>query len=634
MAQKKTLFGYLLPIQPVSEQKSSDWFDVSTFLIHGQDTLPEEEQEKPHFAWGKLLVGLAALGLVFRLSNLQITQGSAHRFLAEGNRLRRQITVAPRGSIVDRKGNQLVINEPGYRLELVPSDLPVKKQDREAIYKVLAEELKVDRQTVIKQVEQVGITSLDPIILKANIVREEALVDKIKFAHVPAVHVSFVPSRRYDSTPGLSHILGYTSVMTEDDQKHHPDYYPTSPIGRSGVESSYDRQLRGQVGTNEIEVDANGKFQRVIQNIPPKEGDILHLTLDIGLQKEMVEALKEAMDKEKAKEAVAVAMDPKTGGILAIVSLPSYDNNLFAKGINGADYAKLNNDPDKPLLDRALDGLYPSGSTVKPFIAAAALQEGTISPQTKLDTSAGKIKIGQWEFPDWKVHGVADVQQAIAESNDIFFYALGGGYNQIPGLGIERMKRYLHMFGFGKSSGVDFAPEQEGLVPDEAWKEKMIKEPWYIGDTYHVAIGQGDLLVTPLQMARALSAMANGGTLVTPHIVDAVEPSDTNKMTSLTYPRDKLGLRDDVIKTVQSGMRRTVENGSARILNTLPFTSAGKTGTAEFGTEHKTHAWYVGYAPYEDPQIAVAVIVPGGGEGNAVAAPVAGRIFSYYMKNK
>ncbi len=632
---RKNLFGYTQNTSSTSKRvNKTDWFDPSDILVKGEETLPDDETEKPRYILAQFLLLAAAALLFFRLTNLQITQGSTNRYLAEGNRIRRQITLAPRGAIVDRHGTNLVLNEPGYRLELIPSDLPLKQADRQTIYQQVADVTHIPVDTVVKEVQQAGFSSLDPIILQPDLARDDALVDEMKFAATSGVRVAFVPSRRYDSATGLAQILGYTSTMTGDDEKKHPDYYPGAPIVRAGVESSYDTYLRGHEGVDEIEVDANGKFQRDVQNIPPQEGDTLHLALDKGLEQEMADALKEQMDKNKVTQAAAVAMDPTTGGILASVSLPTYDNNLFAAGIKASDFQNLNNNPDKPLLDRVTQGEYPSGSTIKPFEAAGALQEGTIKPDTKLDTSAGKITIGPYSFPDWKVHGMTDVRQAIAESNDIFFYAVGGGYNQIPGLGVARMKKYLEQFGFGQSTDVDYTSDDAGLVPDETWKKKTIKEDWYVGDTYHMAIGQGFLLVTPLQLARATSAIANGGTLPTPHVVDGVESANSGKVTALSFPQSKVPIKPDAIQVVREGMRRTVTDGSARTLNTLPFTSAGKTGTAEFGTDKKTHAWYIGFAPYDNPQIAVAVIVEGGGEGNAISVPVASRVFSYYLNHK
>ncbi len=631
--RKKTLFGYLESAQRVKKPSPLEWFEPGRVLVRGEEVLPSENEDKPSFWLPRILVVLGVLILLVRLSTLQIAQGNENRYLAEGNRIRRQVTIAPRGAIIDRRGENLVSNEPGYSLEIVPSDLPLIKQDRAEVYDAVAEVVSVPADSIIKQVEQAGLGSIEPIVLKANLDREQALIYKIKFSQLAGVRVSFVPSRKYDTTAGLSHILGYTSIMSDKDIQKHPDYHRGSPIGRAGVESSYDSYLRGVPGINEIEVNASGKFQRLMQTVPPQEGKTLRLTVDKELQKEMADALKEAMDKNHVNQAVGIAMDPQTGGILASVSLPSYDNNLFSHGIKPEDYAKLSNDPNKPLLNRANDGVYPSGSTIKPFVAAAALQEKTITPGTKLDTSAGKIEIGQWVFPDWKVHGVTDVRQAIAESNDIFFYALGGGYEKIPGLGIDRMKKYLHTFGFGANTGVDYASERVGLVPDDAWKKKVKKESWYIGDTYHVAIGQGDLLVTPLQLARATSSIANGGKLVTPHVVDRIETDASGEDQTPSFSEEKLPLSSDAIKVVQEGMRRTVEAGSARTLNDLPFTSAGKTGTAQFGTEEKTHAWYIGYAPYDNPKIVVAILVEGGGEGNAISVPVARRVFEKYLKN-
>lgn len=633
-APKKGIFGYRQGLNRYVHDPKKSWVDVSLFLVHGQEPLEEEEPEKPTFSLAKGLVTLMVLLLVWRLTGLQIAEGSKNRYLAEGNRIRRQITTSPRGAIVDKKGESLVSNEAGYSLDIIPADLPKNKKERESVFQAVADVQKISPEEIQKMVMQLGLGSMEPLVLQPNLPREQALIYKVKFAQLSGVRVSFSPTRKYDSTPGLSHILGYTSRMTQSDVDKHPDYPPSSPIGRSGVESSYDTELRGSVGISEIEVNANGQYQRTLQNTPPQVGKTLRLSLDKGLQSELAAALEEAMSKNGAKQAAGIAMDPRTGGILASVSLPSYDDNLFAKGISTDEFGKLNSHPDKPLLNRVVNGVYPSGSTIKPFVAAAALQEKTITPSTKLDTSAGVIKIGQWEFPDWKVHGITDVKQAIAESNDIFFYALGGGYGQISALGVERLGKYYRNFGFGKETGLDYASDNKGLIPDPDWKKKVKKESWYIGDTYHIAIGQGDLLVTPLQLVRALSSLLNGGYLPTPHVVESVESTQDGTTKQLEFSSEKVSVSPEVMQTVREGMHQTVLAGSARALNTLPFSSGGKTGTAQFGSEEKTHAWYIGFAPYDNPEIAVAVIVEGGGEGNAISVPVAGRVFQYYMSHK
>lgn len=598
--------------------------------------MPNEESDRPNYFFARLGILLIGLLLVFRLTNLQIAQGNENRYLAEGNRIRQQISVAPRGAIFDRKGEKLVTNQAGYSLDLIPSDLPRKRAERELVLQQVSTLTNSPLDSLSRALNQVGLFSLDPISIAANITREQALIYKMKLSNLPGVRVSYLPTRSYDQTAGLAHLLGYTARMTQADLDKHPDYPRNSSIGRLGIEGAYDVQLRGEVGVHELEVNASGQLQRSVKNTPPKVGATLHLTVDRGLQAELVAALQEAMAKNGSKNAAAIAMNPQTGAILASVSLPSYDNNLFSGGISQEDYDRLNTDPNKPLLNRVVDGLYPPGSTIKPFVAAAALQEKTIAPNTQLDTSAGAIEIGQWRFPDWKTHGVTDVKRAIAESNNIFFYALGGGWNKISGLGVERLERYYQMFGLGQSTETDFDTGKAGLVPDPDWKKKVKKETWYIGDTYHIAIGQGDLLTTPLQMARAVSSLVNGGRLVTPHTVARIESAENGVQETLSFPASPLALSTEAIETVKQGMGQTVnsETGSARVLRSLPFSSGGKTGTAQFGNDKKTQAWYIGFAPYENPEIAIAVIVEGGGEGNAIAVPVAGRAFSYYMSHR
>ncbi len=636
MIPRKGRFGYSDGESSPHEPSKDDWFDPSCFMVQAESILEDTETEKVRFTWGKIIVAIGFVIMLVRVTTLQIVEGAEHRFLAEGNRVRQQITLPPRGLIVDQRGESLVKNEPGYSVDIIPSELPRKKEARDDVIKKIATLRNIDPKVIEKVIGKEGLVSSEPVVIDDTITREDAIIAKVKLATTPGVRISFSPKRVYDTTPGLAHLLGYTARMNEQDVTNHPEYPRSSIIGRSGLESSYDNLLRGEVGTNEVEVNANGQFQRVLYTRPPQVGQTLRLTLDKGLQQEMAASLQDAMSKNGAKQAVGVAMDAKTGGILASVSVPTYDNNLFAQGISSEEFKKLQDNPDTPLLNRAIHGLYPAGSTIKPFIAAAALEEGTITNKTTLDTSIGVIKIGQWEFPDWKVHGTTDVGKAIAESNDIFFYALGGGWDKIPGLGVERIKKYLRIFGFGESSEIDFANDATGLIPDPDWKKRVKKESWYIGDTYHIAIGQGDLLVTPIQLARALSSIANGGTLVRPHLVNSSESAGGIPSPDLIFETSKLPLSADTLRTVQEGMRRTVDSssGSARTLAALPFTSAGKTGTAQFGSEEKTHAWYIGYAPYENPEIVVVVLVEGGGEGNAISVPVAGRVFSYYMSHK
>ncbi len=288
------------------------------------------------------------------------------------------------------------------------------------------------------------------------------------------------------------------------------------------------------------------------------------------------------------------------------------------------------------MFNRATMGVYPPGSVSKIIMASAGLTEGTITKNTSMVTPAA-ITIGDYVFPDWKDHSYesTNVERAIAESNNVFFYSLGGGYDKIKGLGIERIKKYWQLFGLGKPTGIDLTSEASGLLPDVAWKKKVQNLPWYLGDTYHVSIGQGDLLVTPLQMLRATAVIANGGKLISPQIVNRVVGPD-GKVVKTFDPRveNPSVVPADVIKTVQEGMRLTITDGSARNLSDLPFSVAGKTGTAQFLNNQKTHAWFEAYAPYENPEIAILVMVEGGGGGHEIAAPVAKEVLQYYFEHK
>jgi penicillin-binding protein 2 len=366
----------------------------------------------------------------------------------------------------------------------------------------------------------------------------------------------------------------------------------------------------------------------------PIAGRSLILGLDSEVQRTAALSLEDSISKNGATSAAAVAMDVRSGDIIAMVSLPNFDNNLFSSSINPEERARVLTDTAAPLINRAVAGQYPSGSTIKPFVAAAALQEGTISPETVLDTSEGKIVVGETTFSDWKVHGRSNVKTAIAESNNIFFFALGGGYKNITGLGIDRLKGYLERFGFGSATGIDIGEgvEAEGLVPSPDWKKRVKKENWFLGDTYNTSIGQGNLLVTPLQLARATAAVANGGKLVQPRVVKTIlNSTDSSQELPITINRDEV-VSPAVVETVRQGMRQTVLGGSARSFFNLPVEVAAKTGTAQTSkSKERTHSWFTAFAPYQNPEIAISVIVEGGGEGFAVAAPVARNIIERYF---
>lgn len=598
----------------------------------------------------KVLVVFIFCVLIFKLFVLQVFEGQANQKLAEGNRIRPRIIEATRGLIMDKNGVWLARNKPSFALAVYPSDLPRKKDEREEVYKKISEISGLLVDDIRKQSERDGLMSLNEIDLKDSMTHEEALLLEERVAGLPGVFVAKKAIREYKSADGLSHLIGYTGIVSKDDLKSSTEYYPSDRVGKIGLESEYEKYLKGTHGVDEIEKDSKGNVVKVLvseENRQPMPGDDLVLNLDMDLQEKTAQFLSSGIERAKTivgpdiTGGVAAVMDVNTGGILSLVSFPDYNNNLFASSISNEDYQKLLNDPDKPMFNRAINGVYPPGSISKIILASAGLQEGTITKNTAFDTPSA-ITIGDYTFPDNKDHGYTDVTRALAESNNIFFYSIGGGFSgdfvSIKGLGINKIKEYWEKFGLGEPTGIDIPGESSGLLPDPDWKQRVKKEPWYIGDTYHVSIGQGDLLVTPLQMLRATATIANGGKLLQPQLVNKIVGSD-GKITKEFGPRVEREnfIRPDVIQTVAKGMRMVVTepSGSAHNLNDLPVSVAGKTGTAQFLSNAKTHAWFECYAPYEKPEIAVVVLVDGGGGAAAIASPIAKDIVNYYFtRNK
>lgn len=609
--------------------------------------LPEEKNEsapeqKRHLRFTYLNIGIVIVFIIIivKLFLNQIVMGSSLNEMAQGNKIRPRVISATRGMILDANGLWLARNVPSFDLALYPSDLPKDKNKREEIYKRISELIFDNKDSIKKKAEENGLLSLDKIVLKENLPREEALLMEEKVNGLPGVFVAKRASREYKTVAAISHILGYTGKVSDVDLKEHPSYRFSDWIGKTGLELSYDEELRGDDGVEQIEVDSVGNIVRTLvedTNREPEAGNNLQTYIDSDLQQKVAEFLSQGIESVKNQEGksdvvsgTVIIMDVRNGGIKSMVSLPAYDDNLFAKGISSDAYKNLISDESKPMFNRATNGVYPPGSTIKIVMAAAGLSEGAIAENTSFDTPPA-IEIGQWKFPDWKDHGVTNIEKAIAESNNIFFYSIGGGFDKINGIGIDKMKKWWQVFGLGDKTGIDLSSESSGLLPDPAWKKKAKNESWYIGDTYHTAIGQGDLLVTPLQMVRAVSAIANGGKLLKPQIVQKITDHDGNLVKEYGPIVQNPQVADPgVIRIVQEGMRMAVTSGSATPMLNLPVSVAGKTGTAQFFDNQKTHAWFECYAPYENPEIAVVVLVEGGGGGYEVAIPIAKNILNYY----
>ena len=580
--------------------------------------------------------------ILARVAWLQIIKGDYYYNLAEGNRIRIARIEANRGIIYDSSNRPLVRNVANFLLYFVPADLPENEQEKRSIIELLSQILgtlsPADIENILTAVKPKSLESYQPLFVTDNIEYNKAMLLYLESDKMPGVYLSNKTKREYNlSSLSLSHILGYTSKINQAElDKYGSEYLPIDYIGKTGIENFWENELKGQSGKKQIEVDALGKEKKIINQLAGADGHNLVLSIDIDLQKKLEETITNALKKSKLNKACAIALDPNNGEILALVSLPSYNNNLFARGITNDEYQALVSHPDQPLFNRCTSGEYPSGSTIKPVLAAAALEEGIINENTSF-ISTGGLRIGEWFFPDWKVggHGVTNVRKAIAESVNTFFYYIGGGYGDFVGLGIDRMVRYEKIFGLGKQTGIDIIGEAKGFLPTKDWKETIKGERWYVGDTYHAAIGQGDITVTPLQVANYTAVFANGGLLYRPHFIRQVLSSDDKIIRQVDHKPIKSNVvSSENIKIVREGMRQTVTFGSARSLASAPVAVAGKTGTAQWSSNKPNHAWFTGFAPYDKPQIVITILIEQGGEGSSVAVPIAREVLEWYFSNK
>lgn len=582
------------------------------------------------FFFGMFLLLIVLGGRVFYLS---VIKGSEYRAIALRNSLRAVIIPAPRGIMYDISGKSLVHNVPSMDVVLIPADVPEDREKQEAMKRLLGVTFSLDETVLNEAFEKIDQRSTLPVLLKERISQEETLLFLSRSRDLPGASLYKTTQRNYVDSLIFSHILGYEGKIRKEELAAHPDYLLTDSIGKQGIEKSYESALRGKHGFQRVEVDAFGQVKKDLGMVQPTPGQDLILNIDADLQKKLFDSLQEILEKNSLKRAAAVALDPRSGAVRALVSLPSFDNNLFASGISGDEYRNLINDPSEPLFNRVVSGEYPPGSTIKPVLAAAALTEGVVDEHTQIE-SRGGISIGNFFFGDWKAHGFTDIRRAIAVSSDVFFYTVGGGYGNIRGLGMDRMKKYEELFGYGEKTGIDLLGEAEGLIPDAAWKQEKIGERWYIGDDYHAAIGQGFVTATPLQVLNSVAAIANGGTLYSPQIVSQIRASD-GKVTALQPKIIRQGfVSPDILRIVREGMRETITEGTAQPLKDLPVAVAGKTGTAQFGSNNQTHGWFVSFAPYEDPKLAMIVLVEGQGEEGYNAVPVTKEVYQWYFSRE
>jgi len=586
---------------------------------------------------------------------LQVLSHSYYSGLCESNRFFNLKLKAERGLIFDRNGKQLVFNEIKFKPALDFSTLPSQENEREKILKQLANILGKNIQELKEFITktQNDNHSKNFVVLPYFLSHKNLILLQTKEQELKGVKIVKVVKRKYERA-GLSHILGYMGEISLKELKQHPEYSLGEWIGKEGIEKTYQKILAEKKGILKIERDVKGRIisKKIVEE--PKSGQNLILTVDFSLQKVLYQSLKKIKKEVKAEGAAAVILNPKNGEILAMVSLPDFDNNIFSEGISFQQLQQLNQAEGNPQLNRVIGGVYLVGSTIKPLIGAAALEEEIITPTTKIFSPEklcveNKFTKEKECFRDWKFHGWTDIKKAISESVNPFFYIVGGGYKrpsfadvrvpkEFKGLGVKRIKKYLQLFGWGERTGIDLPGEVKGRVPDPQWKKKYFKNPlqqkWYLGDTYNLSIGQGYILVTPLQVARAFAALVNGGKLVVPRVVKAIVNPETKQKKEIEVKIERENfISPKNLSVIKQAMRMTVSSpaGSAHLLNSLPIPSGAKTGTAQIGKTDYYNNWITVFAPYEDPEIVLTVVIEKVKGTRIAAQKVAKEVLEWYF---
>lgn len=613
----------------------------STELKNNQN---EQHQFKMRLSILALMMVLLFFGLGARFYFLQVQKYEHYQTLAENNRIS-VVPISPnRGLILDRKGTVLAHNFFVYTLEITPSKAGSLDDTIEELAKLM-EISSVDLKRFKKLKAQTHTFESVPIRTHLNeIEAAKFAVNRYRF---PGIELKSRLYRHYPLGKLGTHAIGYISRINENDLKHLKEdnvisnYKGTDHIGKGGVEQSYERELHGTTGFQQVEVDADGKAVRVLSSSAPTPGNNIVLAIDAKLQEIAEKSFGE-------RRGSMVAIQPSTGEVLAFVSMPSFDPNLFVDGIDYENWNLLNNSLDRPLINRALRGVYPPGSTFKPFVALAGLEAGKRAPPYSIhDVGYFSLPNSRHRYRDWKPsgHGYVDMRRAITISCDTFFYGLA------MELGIDKLTDFVRHFGFGEKTGIDIHGEVSGLLPTPEWKKRRFKQPWYMGETVIVGIGQGYTLVTPLQLAHATATLANRGTAIQPHLVNAVINPNTHQTTPhRPVVADKITLNDKNLEIVKQGMVDvTLPGGTANIVGAnAGYSIAAKTGTAQvigikqnekyneknINERHRDHALFIAYAPADNPQIALAVIIENGGHGGSAAGPIARKVMDYYLLGK
>jgi penicillin-binding protein 2 len=615
--------------------------------------------------------------LGIQLLRFQILNSGRYQLKAESNRLRAEAITPPRGIILDRNHNPLVRNVPSYSAVVIPADIPKGQEDN--TYYQLSTIIGVPPDQIAQMVAQSEQRAdpFTPVKVKENVDQTTVLtLAELRHA-LPGVDVQYDAVRQYADGDLLGHIYGYTGTISSDeyDQLKSQGYTLNDDIGKTGIEYTYEDQLRGTPGQKEVEVDAAGRALQTVSQTDPKAGNNLVLTIDTDLQQHFTDILQKYVQQTGSTSAAAVMMNVHTGEILALVSLPNYDVNLFTGGISDSAFQQLLNDPGKPLVDHAISDQYPPGSTFKTITASAALQTGVANENTKLISTGAMCFGGDVHTTgtgdcvyDWRPNlGTLTLKQGIALSSDIYFYCLAGGCPAkdtgygIPnnGVGQDRLAQYAKQFGLGQKTGIDLPDEATGIIPDPSYSAQLkdvdgTPHQWTLADTYFMGVGEGYDAATPIQMVRVAAAIANGGDVLRPHVVREIDDASGNVVVPPSADVvSHLSVSAQNLAIVRDGMRMAVEGdyntASAYTAYVPGLKIAGKTGTAEYGTAlsapkgdtvgadttggngtYNEHGWFMSFAPYDDPQVAL-VVFQEKGNGAATAAPCAADMWKYYF---
>ncbi|CAM5339128.1 penicillin-binding protein 2 [Rhodanobacter lindaniclasticus] len=586
---------------------------------------------------GFVLILLGLGGLVGRYAVLQVVRHDEFATRSTNNRVKPRAIPPARGLIYDRNGVVLADNVPAFRLEVVPEQV----KDMPALLARLGKVVPLDQDDIDafnKQLKQ--SRRFDSVPLKMRLTEDEIDHFAVNRWRFPNVDVVPYLTRHYPFGPLFAHVIGYVGRIDADDlQRLDPDRYQgTSHVGRSGVERSYEDLLHGKPGYELLEVNADGRTQHVLETHAPTPGRSLYLSIDVRVQKAAEAAF-------EGRPGAAVAIDPRNGQVLAMVSVPTFDPNLFVNGISQADYRALTTNPDKPLYNRALRGVYPPGSTVKPFLALGGLELGLRKPSDTVYSNGQFCLPGQTRcYRDDKRggDGTVDMVTAIQKSTNTYFYKLA------LDMGIDRLSQWMSRFGFGRKTGIDLIGESTGILPSRAWKATNSKQPWYPGETVIAGIGQGYWAVTPLQLAHAVATLAGGGVPYQPRLgMDSSTVGEARRQPLPNPPGDTLIRQRGDWAVINEGMRAVITDGTGKGLNDgFPYAIAGKSGTAErysrtsdaYDTNRSTaylatrhRAWFIAYAPTDHPRIAVAVVLEEGAWGASAAGPIAREILDAWL---